>query len=91
MAAWLFHNVLPEERVNGILEIHVCPHHPVHGDCGADVDHHALPQCEPRESIEHMLETVDKLTDRIGTLESILDVDHSDWRQQVSREERDKE
>jgi len=44
-----------------------------------------------RESIEHMLETVDKLTDRIGTLESILDVDHSDWRQQVSREERDKE
>lgn len=46
---------------------------------------------EDRESIEHMLETVDKLTDRIGTLESILDIDHSDWRQQVNREERDKE
>jgi len=46
---------------------------------------------EDRESIEHMLETVDKLTDRIGTLESILDVDHPDWRQQVNRHERDKE
>jgi phage shock protein B len=38
-----------------------------------------------------MLETVDKLTDRIGTLESILDVDHPDWRAQVNREQRDKE
>jgi phage shock protein B len=46
---------------------------------------------EDRESIEHMLETVDKLTDRIGTLESILDDDHPDWRQQVNRHERDKE
>ncbi|RLA46359.1 MAG: envelope stress response membrane protein PspB [Gammaproteobacteria bacterium] len=46
---------------------------------------------EDRESIEHMLETVDKLTDRIGTLESILDMDHSNWRQQVNREDRDKE
>ena len=46
---------------------------------------------EDRESIEHMLETVDTLTDRIGTLESILDVDHPDWRQQVNRHERDKE
>ena len=45
---------------------------------------------EDRESIEHMLETVDTLTDRIGTLESILDVDHPDWRQQVNRHERDK-
>ncbi len=35
---------------------------------------------EDRESIEHMLETVDKLSDRIGTLESILDADHPDWR-----------
>ena len=43
---------------------------------------------EDRESIEHMLETVDKLTDRIGTLESILDVDHPQWRQQVNRQER---
>ena len=43
---------------------------------------------EDRQSIEHMLETVDKLTDRIGTLESILDDDHAQWRQQVSRPER---
>ena len=42
---------------------------------------------EDRESIEHMLETVDKLTDRIGALESILDVEHKDWRQQVNRGE----
>lgn len=46
---------------------------------------------EDRESIEHMLETVDKLTDRIGTLESLLDVEHPDWHQQVNRHERDKE
>ena len=46
---------------------------------------------EDRESIEHMLETVDKLTERIGTLESILDVDHPDWRQKMKRPERDKE
>ena len=46
---------------------------------------------EDRESIEHMLETVDKLSERIGTLESILDVDHPDWRQQVNRQQRDKE
>ena len=36
---------------------------------------------EDRKSIEHMLETVDKLTDRISTLESILDADHAGWRQ----------
>ncbi|MEH6637129.1 MAG: envelope stress response membrane protein PspB [Halioglobus sp.] len=46
---------------------------------------------EDRESIEQMLETVDKLTDRIGTLESILDDDHPVWRKQVDREQRDKE
>ena len=46
---------------------------------------------EDRESIEHMLETVDKLTDRIATLESILEDDHPNWRQQVNRHERDKE
>ncbi|MFK7976974.1 MAG: envelope stress response membrane protein PspB [Halioglobus sp.] len=40
---------------------------------------------DDRESIEHMLETVDKLTDRIGTLESILDDDHPQWRTQVRR------
>ncbi|MEJ2532878.1 MAG: envelope stress response membrane protein PspB [Halioglobus sp.] len=43
---------------------------------------------EDRESIEHMLETVDRLTDRIGALESILDADHPDWRKQVERSER---
>ena len=46
---------------------------------------------EDRESIEHMLETVDKLTDRIGTLESILDADHPEWRQNINRRERDEE
>lgn len=46
---------------------------------------------EDRESIEHMLETVDKLTDRIGTLESILDADHPQWRQKMNRTERDEE
>jgi phage shock protein B len=40
---------------------------------------------EDRHSIEHMLETVDKLSDRIGALESILDDDHPQWRQQVDR------
>lgn len=44
---------------------------------------------EDRKSIDHMLETVDKLTDRIGALESILDEDHPQWRQQVNRRERD--
>ena len=46
---------------------------------------------EDRESLEHMLETVDKLTERIGSLEAILDADHADWRQQVNRHERTKE
>ena len=32
---------------------------------------------EDRESVEHMLETVDKLSDCIGALESILDADLS--------------
>ncbi len=40
---------------------------------------------EDRESVEQMLETVDKLTERIATLESLLDADHPDWRQQDSR------
>lgn len=40
---------------------------------------------EDRASIEHVLETVDALTNRIGALESILDEDHPSWRQQVSR------
>ena len=44
---------------------------------------------EDRESIEHMLVTVDKLTDRIEALESILDADHREWRQQVNRQGRE--
>jgi phage shock protein B len=43
---------------------------------------------DDRETIEHMLVTVDKLTDRIQALESILDLDHADWRQQQARQER---
>jgi phage shock protein B len=46
---------------------------------------------EDRSSVEQMLETVDKLTDRIGTLESILDDDHPGWRQQTARPGRDEE
>jgi phage shock protein B len=46
---------------------------------------------EDRESVEHMLETVDKLTDRIRTLESILDADHPQWRQKMARDERSEE
>lgn len=42
---------------------------------------------EDRSSIEQMLETVDKLTDRILTLESILDDDHPGWRQQIKRKD----
>ncbi len=44
---------------------------------------------EDRESIEHMLETVDRLTERIGTLEAILDDDHPDWRAQTRRRSRE--
>ena len=40
---------------------------------------------EDRDTVEHMLVTVDKLTDRIEALESILDTDHREWRQQVDR------
>lgn len=42
---------------------------------------------EDRESIEHMLETVDRLSERISTLESILDADHPQWREQLKRRE----
>lgn len=38
---------------------------------------------EDRQAVEQMLETVDRLTDRIGALEAILDDDHPDWRRQV--------
>lgn len=43
---------------------------------------------EDRESVEQMLETVDKLTDRIATLESLLDSEHTDWRSQTQRSSR---
>ena len=41
-----------------------------------------------REAIEHMLETVDTLTERIGALEAILDAEHPQWRAQMSRQGR---
>lgn len=36
---------------------------------------------EDRENVEQILVTVDKLTERIQTLESLLDADHGDWRE----------
>jgi phage shock protein B len=36
---------------------------------------------DDRQSLDEMLATVDKLVDRIGSLESILDADHPHWRQ----------
>jgi phage shock protein B len=41
---------------------------------------------EDREIVEHMLETVDKLAERIQALESILDADHGKWRSQQRSE-----
>ena len=46
---------------------------------------------DDRESIEQMLETVDKLTDRIEVLESLLDSDHREWRKHNTRATRDRE
>lgn len=40
---------------------------------------------DDRENLEHMLETVDRLTERIATLESLLDAEHGDWRQRDSK------
>jgi phage shock protein B len=37
---------------------------------------------EDREALDHMLATVDKLSERIVSLESILDEDHPQWRNQ---------
>ena len=42
---------------------------------------------EDRQSLELMLATVDKLNDRIGSLESILDADHPSWRKQGTHKE----
>jgi len=38
---------------------------------------------EDRETVEYMLETVDTVTERIATLESLLDADHPEWRDSV--------
>ncbi|MCH1492766.1 MAG: envelope stress response membrane protein PspB [Luminiphilus sp.] len=35
---------------------------------------------DDRQSLDEMLATVDKLSHRIVSLESILDADHPDWR-----------
>jgi len=40
---------------------------------------------EDRHSIESMLETVDRLHERISALESILREDHPDWQRHVTR------
>lgn len=45
---------------------------------------------EDREALESMLVTVDKLTERIATLETLLDEDHVDWRPNVPRHERER-
>lgn len=37
---------------------------------------------EDREGLEEMLETVDRMTDRIVNLEAILDADRPNWRNQ---------
>ena len=37
---------------------------------------------DERESLDQMLATVDKLNDRIQSLEAILDADHPSWREQ---------
>ena len=42
---------------------------------------------EDRESLDEMLATVDKMSDRIASLESILEADHPNWRQQGSDKE----
>ncbi len=42
---------------------------------------------EDRNNLDDMLATVDKLTDRIATLESILDADHPSWRKQNDHKE----
>ena len=41
---------------------------------------------EDRQSLEAMLVAVDQLADRIESLESILEADHPDWRQQQDRQ-----
>jgi phage shock protein B len=40
---------------------------------------------EDRETLEQMLATVDKLSERIGTLESLLDEEDGGWRKESER------
>jgi phage shock protein B len=40
---------------------------------------------EDRENVEHILETVDTLSERIETLESLLDARHEGWRDSGAR------
>ncbi|GAB5414528.1 MAG: envelope stress response membrane protein PspB [Congregibacter sp.] len=42
---------------------------------------------EDRENVERILVTVDRLSERIETLESLLDAEHTDWREQTGRED----
>ena len=39
---------------------------------------------EDRENVEHILEAVDTLSERIETLESLLDAGHEGWRDSAS-------
>jgi phage shock protein B len=41
---------------------------------------------EDRQSLEAMLVAVDQLVDRIESLESILEADHPNWRQNQDRQ-----
>ena len=36
---------------------------------------------QDRENVERLLETVDTLSERIATLEALLDAEHGDWRE----------
>lgn len=40
---------------------------------------------EDRENLEQILITVDKLSERIVTLESLLDAEHEDWRSDAAK------
>jgi len=42
-------------------------------------------KAEDRENVEHILETVDTLSERIETLESLLDARHDGWRDSGTR------
>jgi len=41
-----------------------------------------------REELEDLLAELDKMTERIATLESILDQEHADWRERSAAGER---